>query len=31
MQHYRDIIDTFPLNDDPQIFGMHDNANITAM
>ena len=26
---YREYIDGFPLTDDPDIFGMHDNANIT--
>ena len=26
---YREYIDGFPLTDDPEIFGMHDNANIT--
>jgi len=25
---YRDYIETFPLNDNPEIFGLHDNANI---
>jgi len=26
---YRDYIDSFPLNADPEIFGMHANANIS--
>ena len=26
---YRDYIDTLPINDNPEIFGLHDNANIT--
>ena len=26
---YREYIDGFPMTDDPEIFGMHDNANIT--
>lgn len=25
---YRDYIDALPLNDNPEIFGLHDNANI---
>lgn len=31
IKSYRDYIETFPLNDYPTIFGMHYNANITAM
>lgn len=26
---YRDYIENFPLNADPEVFGMHGNANIT--
>lgn len=26
---YRDYIESFPLNADPEIFGMHPNANIS--
>jgi len=26
---YRDYIDSFPLNADPEVFGMHGNANIS--
>ncbi len=25
-----DYIDTFPLEAEPEVFGMHDNANITC-
>ena len=25
---YRDYIDSLPMNDNPEIFGLHDNANI---
>lgn len=25
---YRDYIEGLPLNDNPEIFGLHDNANI---
>ena len=28
LQEYRDFIETLPLIDAPEIFGMHDNANI---
>lgn len=28
LQDYRDYIDELPLIDNPEIFGMHDNANI---
>lgn len=28
---YRNYIESLPLNDNPQIFGLHDNANITFM
>jgi dynein heavy chain len=28
---YREYIESLPLNDNPQIFGLHDNANITFM
>jgi len=28
LQQYRDFIETLPLIDEPEIFGMHDNANI---
>jgi dynein heavy chain len=31
IQVYRDYIESLPLNDNPQIFGLHDNANITFM
>lgn len=26
---YRDYIENFPLNADPEVFGMHGNANIS--
>ena len=26
---YRDYVDTFPLNADPEVFGMHGNAEIS--
>lgn len=29
LQDYRDFIDKLPINDEPEIFGMHANANIT--
>ena len=29
LQNYRDYINGLPLNDDPEVFGMHENANIT--
>ena len=25
---YRDFIDALPYDDDPEVFGMHENANI---
>jgi len=28
LQEYRDFIETFPIIEDPEIFGMHENANI---
>jgi len=28
LQQYRDFIENLPLIDEPEIFGMHDNANI---
>ena len=28
IQGYRDYIDTLPIIDEPEIFGMHENANI---
>jgi dynein heavy chain len=29
IQHYRNYVENLPLIDDPEIFGMHQNANIT--
>lgn len=29
VQSYRDLVEKLPLNDDPAVFGMHENANIT--
>jgi dynein heavy chain len=29
LKQYRDYIDSLPIIDDPEIFGMHQNANIT--
>ena len=29
MQVYLDYIRTLPINDAPEIFGLHENANIT--
>ncbi|XP_023289677.1 dynein heavy chain 6, axonemal [Orussus abietinus] len=28
LQEYRDFVDGFPIMEDPEIFGMHENANI---
>ena len=28
---YKDYIDSLPLNDNPEVFGMHENANITFL
>jgi len=28
LQHYRDYIESLPLNDPPEIYGLHGNANI---
>ena len=28
LTEYRDYIDKLPLNDEPEIFSMHENANI---
>lgn len=28
IESYRDYIETLPLNDSPEIFGLHENANI---
>ena len=28
LQEYRQYIENLPLSDDPEIFGMHENANI---
>ena len=29
LYEYREFIDNLPLIDEPEIFGMHDNANIS--
>jgi dynein heavy chain len=29
IENFRDYIETLPINDSPEIFGLHDNANIT--
>ena len=29
LEEYRDHIDTLPANDDPEVFGMHENANLS--
>lgn len=29
LQVYKDYVDSLPFNDDPEIFGMHENANIS--
>ncbi|XP_076676367.1 dynein heavy chain at 16F [Andrena cerasifolii] len=29
LQEYKDFVDTLPIIDDPEVFGMHENANIT--
>mmetsp|Transcript_28329 Transcript_28329/g.25144 ORF Transcript_28329/g.25144 Transcript_28329/m.25144 type:complete len:301 (+) Transcript_28329:5056-5958(+) len=31
LQHYKDYIDSLPQNENPEVFGMHDNANITFL
>jgi len=28
IQAYRDYVESLPFSDEPEIFGMHDNANI---
>ncbi|XP_043248669.1 dynein axonemal heavy chain 6 [Colletes gigas] len=28
LQEYKDFVETFPIIDDPEVFGMHENANI---
>uniref|UniRef100_A0A1Y1M3F1 Dynein heavy chain AAA lid domain-containing protein n=1 Tax=Photinus pyralis TaxID=7054 RepID=A0A1Y1M3F1_PHOPY len=28
LEEYRDFVDTFPIIEEPEIFGMHENANI---
>lgn len=29
IEHYREYIDTLPLQDVPEVFGLHENANIS--
>jgi dynein heavy chain len=31
LEVYRQYIDSLPLNDNPEVFGMHDNANISFL
>lgn len=28
LQQYKDFVETFPIIDDPEVFGMHENANV---
>nr|XP_034190797.1 dynein heavy chain 6, axonemal [Osmia lignaria] len=28
LQEYKDFVETFPIIDDPEVFGMHENANV---
>lgn len=29
LEEYKNFVETFPIIDEPEIFGMHENANIT--
>ena len=31
VESYRNYIESLPLTDDPEVFGMHENANITFL